>query len=106
MLLENKNENFNYVLNRCKEYLSVHIGRLDTAISKKESMAIVTLKIPFLTFTEKIIDFLNEAKDRVQNIMIFAYGGKELAVKIAVDYFDSGESELQKAANKLVYKGE
>ena len=50
--------------------------------------------------------FLNEAKDRVQNIMIFAYGGKELAVKIAVDYFDSGESELQKAANKLFYKGE
>ncbi len=99
------NENFNYVLNRCKEYLSVHMGRLDTAISEKESMAIVTLKIPFLSFTEKIIEFLNESKDRVQNIMIFPYGGKELSIKILVDYSCSGEGELQKAANRLFNKG-
>lgn len=100
------NENYNYVLSKCKEYLSVHMGSLDTSFSPKEGSAIITLKVPFLMITDKIVDFLNEARDRIQNIMIFSYGGKELSIKILVDYSCLGESELQKAANRLFNKGE
>ena len=63
------NDNYNYILNKCKEYLSVHMGRVETSISSKERNAIITLKIPFLIITDELINSLNEAKNRVQNIM-------------------------------------
>lgn len=98
------NDNYNYILNKRKEYLSVHMGRVETSISSKERNAIITLKIPFLIITDELINSLNEAKNRVQNIMIFPYGEKELAVRMLVDYSRSGESELQKAANHIFDK--
>ena len=92
--MENKNDNYNYVLSKCKEYLSVHMGSLGTSFSPKEGSAIITLKVPFLVITGKIVNFLNEARDRIQNIMIFPYSGKELSIKILVDYSCSSEGEL------------
>lgn len=100
------NDNFNFILNKCKKFMSSHIGSVETAISRPSHSAIITVKIPLLIFTQEILEFLIEAQDKVENIMIFPYGGKQISIKIAVEYFDSGESELQKAANKLFHKEE
>ena len=77
----------------------MHMGKVDTIVYKKEGRAIITLKVPFLIFSNEILDFLNEAKDKIQNMVIFPLAGKELSIKISVDYFESGKDELQESTN-------
>lgn len=69
----------------------MHMGKVDTIVYKKEGRAIITLKVPFLIFSNEILEFLNEAKDKIENMLIFPFAGRELSIKISVDYFDSGE---------------